>query len=151
MLLEKFVKTWQFDDSWTLNGDTPLESPVRIGEKNHISLWDISISGKICKFCWFFSIYFHFRQYLQILLIFFFNRCWIVWPGKCAATKTVKVQMSLSDIGSCQFCFNRQWIRFSTFRSLKNKKLTSCPKSTQVPKYTQKYKPKLAGNVSDLT
>ena len=55
MLLEKFVKTWQFDDSWTLNGDTPLESPVRIGEKNHISLWDISISGNICKFCWFFS------------------------------------------------------------------------------------------------
>ena len=48
MLLEKFVKTWQFDDSWTLNG----ESCADLG--SHIS-HNRSISGNICQFCWFFS------------------------------------------------------------------------------------------------
>ena len=114
MLLEKFVKTWQFDDSWTLNG----ESCADLG--SHIS-HNRSISGNICQFCWFFS---------SIDAELF---------GLASVLRQRRLKSKCLSLTSdpVSFVSTGNEFVFFTFCSLKNKKLTSCPKSTQVPKYKQ--------------
>ena len=114
MLLEKFVKTWQFDDSWTLNG----ESCADLG--SHIS-HNRSISGNICQFCWFFS---------SIDAELF---------GLASVLRQRRLKSKCLSLTSdpVSFVSTGNEFVFFTFCSLKNKKFTSCPKSTQVPKYKQ--------------
>ena len=122
MLLEKFVKTWQF--WWFMNSKWRLsigESCADRGEKPHFSLG-----------------YFHFRhQYLQILLFFSSIDAELFGLASVLRQRRLKSKCLSLTSDPVSFVSTGNEFVFFTFCSLKNKKLTSCPKSTQVPKYKQ--------------